>query len=87
MTSTRTWKARDAAEAFFPVELRPLYMPAGNALNDFQISVQGWKEGNENDLFFKHTHPNPLSRGGEGSEQIHFQQLKRHFAVVDVERE
>jgi len=34
-TIAREWKAKDPAEAFFPVELRPLYMPAGDALNDF----------------------------------------------------
>lgn len=50
MTTTRTWTARDPAEAFFPVELRPLFMPTGDALNDYQ-------------------------------------ELDRHFAVVDVERE
>ena len=50
MTTARSWKAKDPAVAFFPVELRPLFMPAADGLDKFQ-------------------------------------QLKRHFAVVDVERE
>ncbi|MEF8711596.1 MAG: DUF932 domain-containing protein [Candidatus Accumulibacter propinquus] len=50
MTTTPIWEARDPVDAFFPVELRPLFMPAEDALNDFQ-------------------------------------ELKRHFAVVDLERQ
>jgi hypothetical protein len=50
MTTTHGWKAKNPAEAFFPVEMRPLYMLGGDALNNYQ-------------------------------------QLQRHFAVVDVERQ
>ena len=50
MTSNRAWKPRDPAEAFFPVEMRPLFMPASDGLDKYQ-------------------------------------QLRRHFAVVDVERQ
>ena len=50
MTTARTWKAKDPAEAFFPVEMRPLFMPTAEDLDKYQ-------------------------------------QLKRHFAVVDVERQ
>jgi hypothetical protein len=50
MTTARSWKARDPAEAFFPVELRPLFMANEDGLEKYQ-------------------------------------QLKRHFAVVDVERQ
>ena len=50
MTAARPWKARDPAEVFFPVAMRPLFMPAA-----------------------------------DGVEQ--YQELKRHFAVVDVERQ
>lgn len=50
MTTARAWKARDTKEAFFPVELRPLFMPSGDGLEKYQ-------------------------------------QLRRHFAVVDVERQ
>ena len=49
-TVQRAWKAKDPAEAFFPVEMRPLFMPAADGLEKYQ-------------------------------------RLKRHFAVVDVERE
>lgn len=50
MTTARNWKARDIAEAFFPVELLPLFMPTAVGLETYQ-------------------------------------QLQRHFAVVDVERQ
>jgi hypothetical protein len=50
MTIAQTWKARDTADAFFPVEMRPLYMPTS-----------------------------------AGSDT--FDRLRRHFAVVDVERQ
>ena len=50
MTTDRAWKPRDPAEAFFPVEMRPLFMPASDGLDKYQ-------------------------------------QLRRHFAVVDVERQ
>lgn len=49
-TIPRAWKARDPKEAFFPVEMRPLFMPAADAFDGYQ-------------------------------------QLKRHFAVVDMERQ
>ena len=49
MTTNRAWKAIDPGLAFFPVELRPLYMPTVGDLAKYQ-------------------------------------QLTRHFAVVDVER-
>lgn len=32
MRVRETWEPRDPAEAFFPVELRPLYMPSGNLM-------------------------------------------------------
>ena len=48
--AARAWKARDPAEAFFPVEMRPLFMQRSDARDKFQ-------------------------------------RLKRHFAVVDVERQ
>jgi hypothetical protein len=35
MTTAKAWKAKDPAVAFFPVELRPLYMPDGEALNSY----------------------------------------------------
>src|SRR4051794_33234403 len=51
MTITpKAWKAKDPAEAFFPVELRSLYMPTGDGLENYQ-------------------------------------QLNRHFAVVELERQ
>ena len=50
MTTNQAWKPRDPAEAFFPVEMRPLFMPASDGLDKYQ-------------------------------------QLRRHFAVVDVERQ
>ena len=50
MTSEPTWIPIDLAEAFFPVAIRPLYMPVGTS---DKASVR----------------------------------LKRHFAVVDVERQ
>jgi len=50
MTTDRAWKPRDPAEAFFPVDMRPQFMPASDGLDTYQ-------------------------------------QLKRHFAVADVERE
>ena len=46
----REWKARDVKEAFFPVEMRPVYMPSPKV-------AQGYQE------------------------------LNRHLAVVDVERD
>ena len=49
-TAPRAWKAKNPAEAFFPVELRPLFMQTADDLGNYR-------------------------------------QLKRHFAVVDVERE
>jgi hypothetical protein len=49
-TAPKTWKAKDPAETFFPVEMRPLFMPAADGLDKYQ-------------------------------------QLKRHFAVVDIERQ
>ncbi len=48
MITTRAWKAKDPAETFFPVEMRPLFMPVADGLYKYQ-------------------------------------QLYRHFAVVDVE--
>lgn len=50
MTTDRAWEPRDPAEAFFPVEMRPLFMPTADGLQKYQ-------------------------------------QLRRHFAVVDVERQ
>ena len=32
MTAARNWKARDTKDAFFPVEMRPLFMPTGDGL-------------------------------------------------------
>lgn len=36
MTTARAWKARDPAEAFFPVEMRPLFMPTADDLDKYQ---------------------------------------------------
>ena len=50
MTTAQSWEARKPADAFFPVEMRPLFMPTTDGLEKYQ-------------------------------------QLKRHFAVVDVEKQ
>jgi hypothetical protein len=35
MATARAWRARDPVEAFFPVELRALFMPIGKAMKGF----------------------------------------------------
>lgn len=50
MTPERNWTPRDLAEAFFPVEMRPLFMLSADGLDKYR-------------------------------------QLKRHLAVIDVERQ
>ena len=36
MTTARSRSARDSAEAFFPVEMRPLFMPTADGLEKYQ---------------------------------------------------
>jgi hypothetical protein len=39
-TAKRTWTPKDPAEAFFPVELRPLYMRAGTVREEYQKLIR-----------------------------------------------
>ncbi len=48
-TASRAWEARDSDEVFYPVKMRPLFMPTAKVFGKYQ-------------------------------------QLKRHFVVVEVER-
>jgi hypothetical protein len=36
MTTARSRSARDSAEAFFPVEMRPMFMPTADGLEKYQ---------------------------------------------------
>lgn len=36
MTTDRAWEPRNPAEAFFPVEMRPLFMPTADGLDKYQ---------------------------------------------------